>query len=257
MSHNWKDIETSDPGLNEWCILLGYRGSVAHGMYVPNSDPNSIDDIDLMGVCVPPIDYYYGLHQYGSRGTKEITQDPYDVVVYEARKMISLLAQGNPNVLSMLWLDSYLKNSDAGQMLIDSRHIFMAKHVYHSFIGYAHGQMKRMTRFEHNGYMGEKRKQLVAKHGYDTKNAAHLIRLLRMGIEAMQTGKLQVVRPDAEELLSIKHGAFSLDEVQAMADDLFNQCRDAKDNSPLPDKPDMEAINQLCVEMICAAHRTH
>lgn len=44
MNHNWKDIETSDPGLNEWCILLGYRGSVAHGMYVPNSDPNSIDD---------------------------------------------------------------------------------------------------------------------------------------------------------------------------------------------------------------------
>lgn len=31
--------------------------------------------------------------------------------------------------------------------------------------------------------MGEKRKQLVAKHGYDTKNASHLIRLLRMGME--------------------------------------------------------------------------
>jgi len=25
-------------------ILLGYRGSIAHNMYVPQHDPNSIDD---------------------------------------------------------------------------------------------------------------------------------------------------------------------------------------------------------------------
>lgn len=25
-------------------ILLGYRGSIAHGTYIPQSDPNSIND---------------------------------------------------------------------------------------------------------------------------------------------------------------------------------------------------------------------
>jgi len=30
-------------------FLLAYRGSIAHNMYVPDSDPNSIDDVDLMG----------------------------------------------------------------------------------------------------------------------------------------------------------------------------------------------------------------
>ena len=32
--------------------LLAYRGSIAHAMYVPGSDPNSIDDIDLMGIVI-------------------------------------------------------------------------------------------------------------------------------------------------------------------------------------------------------------
>ena len=255
----WRNTCAADAGLGKWCILLGYRGSVAHGMYVPNTDPNSIDDIDLMGVCVPPLDYYFGLSEYGSRGTREIVVDPFDVVVYEARKMIGLLAQGNPNVLSLLWLapDEYLTMTPAGRTLVDYRGIFMGRHMYNSFVGYAHGQMERMTRCEHKGYMGEKRKQLVAKFGYDTKNAAHLIRLLRMGIEALQTGELVVRRPDAAELLTIKRGALSLDEVKRMADDLFDKCRSAKESCPLPAEPNREAVNDLCVEVIRASHSAH
>jgi predicted nucleotidyltransferase len=226
-------------------------------MYVPNTDPNSFDDVDLMGVCVPPRDYYLGLMEYGSRGTREIVRDPWDVVVYEARKMIGLLANGNPNVLSLLWLDDYLRQTPAGALLVSNRDLFMGKHMYHSYIGYAHGQLKRMTRHEHHGYMGEKRKQLVAKHGYDTKNAAHLIRLLRMGIEALSTGRIVVRRDDAEELLAIKHGALALEEVQSMADALFAECREAKSASILPERPDADAVNALCVEVVDAALKSY
>ena len=249
----WQEVVGSDMGLQDWCILLGYRGSVAHGMYVPNSDPNSIDDIDLMGVCVPPLDYYFGLKQYGSRGTREITHDPFDVVIYEAKKMIGLLAQGNPNVLSLLWLDGYIKMTKAGRLLVDNRQLFMGKNIYNSFVGYAHSQLQRMTRFKHEGYMGEKRTALVEKYGFDCKNAAHLIRLLRMGIEALSTGELVVRRPDAEELLAIKRGEWSLEKVQHEAQRLFDECRDAKNTSPLPDEPDKEVVNSLCVEVIRAA----
>jgi len=52
--------------------------------------------------------------------------------------------------------------------------------------------------------MGAKRKSLVEKFGYDTKNAAHLILLLRMGIEFLSVGVLHVKRHDAQELLEIK-----------------------------------------------------
>ncbi|MEK6325118.1 MAG: hypothetical protein AABN33_26055 [Acidobacteriota bacterium] len=44
--------------LPENLILLGYRGSIAHNMYVPQHDPNSIDDKDLMGVYIAPIEHY-------------------------------------------------------------------------------------------------------------------------------------------------------------------------------------------------------
>jgi len=85
-------------------ILSGYRGSIAHGMYIPQSDPNSIDDKDVMAIVVPPLRYYFGIDTYGSRGTREITHDPWDIVVYELRKYVSLLVKGNPNVIALLWL---------------------------------------------------------------------------------------------------------------------------------------------------------
>ena len=185
MPHELAEVLQRDQGLNDWNILLGYRGSQAHGTYVPNDDPNSFDDIDLMGVCVPPLDHYFGLRHYGSRGTREIMLDPWDVVVYKVRKMVALLAQGNPNVLSLLWLreDHYLNVTPSGRLLIENRQVFMGKHIATSFAGYARSQLQKMTAFSFKGYMGEKRKRLVQKHGYDCKNASHLVRLLRMGME--------------------------------------------------------------------------
>lgn len=247
-----KDLVQTHPGLGEWAILVGYRGSIAHGMYTPKSNPNSIDDKDAMAICVPPNDYYYGLKEFGSRGTQEIKRDEWDIVVYEIRKMMSMLAQGNPNVLTMLWLDQqyYLYINDAGHLLIDNRELFVGRHVYKPFTGYAYGQLHRMTHNAYEGYMGEKRKQLVDKFGYDTKNAAHLIRLLRMGIEFLRDGELCVTRPDATQLLEIKHGEWSLEQVKAEADRLFKVAEEAYLHSPLPLKPDLDKINDLCIDII-------
>jgi hypothetical protein len=46
--------------LPEGLISLCWRGSVAHGMYVPKSDPDSIDDKDVMGIYIAPIEHYLG-----------------------------------------------------------------------------------------------------------------------------------------------------------------------------------------------------
>lgn len=247
-----EEITTSNPSLNDWAIILGYRGSIAHGMYVPPKEPTSIDDKDLMGVCVTPIDYYYGLNEFGSHGTKEIKQDEWDIVVYEARKFIHLLEQGNPNVLSLLWLapNYYLKITDAGRLLIENRHLFVGKHVYHSFTGYAHSQLHRMTHNAFQGHMGDKRRKLVEQFGFDTKNAAHLIRLLRMGIEFLIEGELHVLREDAKQLLEIKRGEWSLEQIIEESDRLFQQSKDALIHSPLPNRPNHELVNRLCVEVI-------
>jgi len=247
-----KDILRENKGLSDWCILSMYRGSIAHGMYVPKSDPNSIDDKDVMAVCVPPLEYYFGLKQYGSRGTKEIMRGEWDIVVYELKKMVSMLSSGNPNVLAALWLNDkhYMKITEAGQLLIDNRELFVGKHVYRSFTGYAHSQLKKMTQFTFEGYMGKKRKALVEKFHYDCKNAAHLIRLLRMGIEFLVDGELYVERHDAQQLLAIKRGEWTLEEVKAESDRLFKQAEEVYIKSDLPKGVDTDKINELCVEVL-------
>jgi len=245
-----KNLYQDYPELN-WAILLGYRGSLAHGTYIPNDDPNSIDDKDVIGVCIPPIDYYYGLKTFGSRGTKEIKKNEWDIVLFEFVKTVKLLEKGNPNVLSILWLESnhYIKVTPIGQILIDNRNLFVGKHVYHSFVGYAHNQLNRMTHISCKGYMGQKRKALVEKFGYDCKNAAHLVRLLRMGIEFLNEGRLYIKRPDAQQLMEIKRGEWSLEEIKAEAGRLFVSAETAYILSKLPEKLDMEKINQLCVDI--------
>lgn len=47
------------------------------------------------------------------------------------------------------------------------------------------------------------RAEFERSHGYDTKHAMHLIRLMRMGLEVLQTGELRVRRDDAEQLSAI------------------------------------------------------
>lgn len=246
------DLLRENPGAGDWAFLHGYRGSVAHGMYTPSSDPDSIDDKDTMAFCVPPLDHYYGLSEFGSRGTQEIKRGEWDIVVYEARKALRLLAQGNPNVLSMLWLppNMLIKSTPAGDLLLANRDLFVGRHVYKPFVGYAKQQLHKMENGAHNGYMGERRKALVARHGYDTKNAAHLIRLLRMGIEFLRDGELNVHRYDATELLSIKRGGWSLEHVKREADHLFRRAEEVYDRSTLPVAPDREAVNELCIEIV-------
>lgn len=249
-----KDILQANPYLEEDSIIVGYVGSISHGTQVPSTDPDCIDDKDVMAVVIPPLNHYFGLTEFGSRGTKEIKKGEWDIVTYEFRKFVNLLIKGNPNVLGLLWLpdNMYLKVSDSGDFLIENRKMFATKQVYHSFTGYAYGQLKRMTHFVFEGYMGTKRKELVERYGYDCKNAAHLIRLLRMGIEFLNEGELYVSRSnkDAQQLMEIKKGGWTLEQVKEEADRLFKRAEEAYDRSTLPAKPDKEAVEGLCMKIL-------
>lgn len=295
-------------------ILVSYRGSIAHNMYVPKDDPNHIDDIDMFGVCIGEPRHYFGLGEWGSRGTKETKQGQYDCVWYEIRKAFSLWLQGNPNVLGALWLqpNHYLDLRPAGQRIIDNRHLFIGKHVYNAFAGYASAQLQKMEsrepaevreylavtaemkhrgihpnhrgevfpepdrsegiardvavwgeeglrmrlahyqrKGENIGYMGDKRKQLVLQHGYDAKNAAHCIRLLKMAKEFMDTGAMAVFREsDRAELLDIKAGKWELSAVKEYAEQLFAETRAARDASTLPDEPNRSEAEALLIDIV-------
>lgn len=135
--------------LPENLIFLGYRGSIAHGMYTPSSNPDSIDDKDIMGVYIAPIEHYIG---FGSSDVKEKFIGEWDSVCYELKKFVQLLLKSNPNVMSLLWLPKHhiIFNSPLAERLVENRNLFITKAAYHSFTGYAYGQLKRMTHFNND-----------------------------------------------------------------------------------------------------------
>ena len=110
-----------------------------------------------------------------------------------------------------------------------------------------------MTHNAFQGHMGDKRRKLVEQFGYDTKNAAHLIRLLRMGIEFLKDGNLHVMREDASQLLEIKRGEWSLEKVMNESERLFVDAEQAFLNSTLPERADKDAVNDLCSDVVNTA----
>lgn len=265
-------LDEATAGLHADVLFSAYRGSIAHGMFVPSTDPDSIDDVDFMTIVMPPLKDYFGLYGWprkseiantpyvGSGGTLEYKVGATDLVAYELRQFFTLLKKGNPNVLTLLWLrpEFIFYESPEWYILRANRDAFVGKHVFESFSGYARQQMRRMLAGDSvggRGFNGEKRKELRQRYGYDTANAAHMIRLLRMGIEFLDTGALVVERPDADELLAIKRGAWTMDAVEREANRLFAGLESAAERSQLPEEPNGDLIESVCVAVIRNAHR--
>lgn len=248
-----------DPNTVEWPTLpfpldgrlqlLVRYGSEAHGTYRPPTEPDSIDDRDLLGVVVPPLGYYLGTREWSHASS---IKGQWDVCLHSVGKFVGLLCKQNPNVLTALWCreEDVLVKTDFGASLRVERLNFVdAGLAYHSFVGYAHGQFKRMTSFgKYRGYMGAKRKALVEQHGYDTKNAAHLVRILRMGVEFLRDGVLNVYRADADELVAIKRGEWTLERVKREADLLFTEAKTARAVSALPEAIDRDWVELYLIE---------
>jgi len=97
------------------------------------------------------------------------------------------------------------------------------------------------------------RAEMERKSGFDLKHGMHCIRLLRSGLEILQRGEVIVDRRiagDAEDLKAILRGDYSYEQVMKMADNLVAEMEKVYEESTLPDKPDLEQINQLCMELV-------
>ena len=94
------------------------------------------------------------------------------------------------------------------------------------------------------------RAAMEAKFGFDGKHASHLIRLARMAKEIITTGKVIVKRPDAEELISIRQGAWSYEKLIEHVDLLKKEIDEVYLTSSLKQHADKDKLNELCQELI-------
>jgi predicted nucleotidyltransferase len=94
------------------------------------------------------------------------------------------------------------------------------------------------------------RAELERAHGYDTKHAMHLIRLMRMGLEVLESGELHVRRDDAEQLSAIRDGALSFDDLLAMAGDLQQSMEKSAATTTLPHDVDHDRVDALLADVL-------
>lgn len=94
------------------------------------------------------------------------------------------------------------------------------------------------------------RNEMEEKFGYDGKNACHLVRLLRMGKEALETGIINVKRDDAQELLAIRNGAWTYEQLIDYAEKMDKLIReDLYHKTKLPKYPNLEKAAQLLMDI--------
>lgn len=94
------------------------------------------------------------------------------------------------------------------------------------------------------------RSELEIRFGYDTKHGMHLVRLQRMALEILDSGDVNVFRSDREELLAIRDGAWSFDELEVQTSEMAAKIDAADRVSLLPESPDEAALDRLCVELV-------
>lgn len=112
----------------------------------------------------------------------------------------------------------------------------------------AHKKWENYMQWQKN--RNPKRKGTEEKFGYDTKYASHLFRLMSEGKELLMTGNITFPLVEAEWLLSIKEGFYSYEQILEMAQTMEADFEIWYEQSPLPDKPDINALKELYFEIV-------
>jgi len=221
-------------------IYAVITGSHAYGTATETSD------LDIRGVFLPTERQLLGFEPVQSVSRTE----PHDVTYYPLRQFAEMALSANPNILELLFVERehILRMDPLGEELRKAREAFLSRRIYRSYRGFAHTVRKRL---EGKKPPSALRNSLIETHGYDTKEAAHLIRVLRTGLEAVKAGHFRTFRPEGErdELLAIRAGKVPLEKVLLLADALEKELDEALSRSPLPEEPDAERVENLIIRL--------
>ncbi len=250
-------VNAPDQWIAESGLLIRCEvGSGVHGMAIAGTD-----DRDEMGICVEPWTTVIGSKTFGHYGFRTAEHgktfpkgesptsgpDDLDLIVYGLRRWARLAAKGTPTVLTPLWVpDSKIEFiNDFGKELRELAPMFASKSAGQQFKGYLRSQRDGLMGKRSGGTRNRGRADLRAKYGFDTKFAAHMVRLGIQGVEYMKTGKvtLPMEEPDLTWLRDLKQGRHTLEEALARAETLEAEISKAQETSKLPDHPDRRGID--------------
>lgn len=125
----------TNPHLKNRIMFLTLGGSYAYGTNIETSD------VDIRGCAMNSKTDILGLTNF-----EQVVHTQTDTTIYGFNKLIGLLLNCNPNTIEMLGCkpEHYFYISDAGQMMIDNRKLFLSQKAVNSFGGYATQQLRRL-----------------------------------------------------------------------------------------------------------------
>jgi predicted nucleotidyltransferase len=263
-------------------LFLTLAGSHAHGTAGEGSD------LDLRGVCVAPLELRLSLfdafEQYEGSLPEELTDmvarsvaahpsasrapaTKTECVVFDIAKFLRLCAAANPNALEILFTDErdHVYVAPAFERLRRERRRFLTVELKETFLRYALSQLRRIKSHRSRLVRGHAepanvrrnpaRAELERRFGYDTKHAMHLVRLLRMGLEALERGELVVPRSDAAELRAIRDGELSFERLLELASELEQAMFRASEATALPEAVDRAWVDEVARSFMLAEAR--
>lgn len=225
---------------HEDIVFLQTGGSHLYGL-------NTIDsDEDLRGVALlSDLSLYFG---YLTRFEQKDSWDDHpDKEVYEFRKAIRLIADGNPNMVDLAFSKFHQVCTPEWSCVLDNKDKFLSFKMKHTYSGYAHAQFKKLKNSFERG-TSENWNEYDLKAGYKCKYAMHMVRLLRMAVEILRDGEVRVFRHDADELMGIRYGEWTYSDCLLYMDKM-NQEIESIDSS-LPGKVDHAFWDALCVNVV-------
>lgn len=233
-------------------ILECIVGSTLHGTAVSDG----LEDLDLMAVVVEDATTFLGFAQTDTwvertkpQGVRSEAGD-IDRTVYGLRKFLSLALKGNPTILLALFAPPrFIRHiSSPGKQLQDMYPWIVSKQVFAPFRGYMRQQHERLLGLR--GQRNVTRPELVNAFGYDTKYAAHIVRLGRQGVELLSTGRLTLPMPEPDQRLcvDVRTGKYTLAQVSELIIDAENSIVGAFERSDLRLWPDRAAVEGWMVQ---------
>jgi hypothetical protein len=157
--------------------------------------------------------------------------------------------KGSPNLIEALFVKRELVTvgTKMGWYLRDKRQIFLSMKTFHSFKGYANGQMHRIR--QRNPETDE-RKALVEKYGYDIKMAYHTLRLLDQLDQILTVGDIDLMR-NKEECKAMRSGEWGdFDRFDREFQKRMDHVEELSRKCNLPPQPQQGSLKKLLAEIL-------
>ncbi len=221
------ESELAELNLYDHVIYRCIVGSRAYGL----DDANS--DTDRRGIYLPPAQLHWSLYGIPEQLENKDAQECY----WELQKFLILALKANPTVLECLYTPLVETATPLVEELLAMRSMFLSQLVYQTYNSYVMSQFKKMEQ------------DIRTKGEVKWKHVMHLIRLLLSGITVLKKGFVPVrVEEHRQQLLAIRRGEVSWEEVNALRLSLHQEFDTAFAATDLPERPDYERANAFLIK---------